>query len=104
MATDAVASNTLTGFGSGIKVHNQSPLHLHDRSHLDANMSGSPAENSASRKTKIVCTIGPTSCSREDLFRLADEVDPIAHFCADNLWRLVKPCGNLNPLRIFTLR
>ena len=25
------------------------------------------------RKTKIVCTIGPTSCSREDLFRLADQ-------------------------------
>jgi len=25
------------------------------------------------RKTKIVCTIGPTSCSREDLFGLADQ-------------------------------
>ena len=27
------------------------------------------------RKTKMVCTIGPTSCSRENLFRLAEEVD-----------------------------
>jgi hypothetical protein len=26
------------------------------------------------RKTKIVCTIGPTSCTREKLFKLADEV------------------------------
>ena len=26
------------------------------------------------RKTKMVCTIGPTSCSRENLFRLADAV------------------------------
>ena len=26
------------------------------------------------RKTKMVCTIGPTSCSRENLFRLADLV------------------------------
>lgn len=25
------------------------------------------------RKTKIVCTIGPTSCTRENLFRLADQ-------------------------------
>ena len=28
------------------------------------------------RKTKMVCTIGPTSCSRENLFRLADSVRP----------------------------
>ncbi len=28
------------------------------------------------RKTKIVCTIGPTSCSRENLFKLADSVRP----------------------------
>lgn len=33
-----------------------------------------PIELGQMRKTKIVCTIGPTSCSREDLFRLADEV------------------------------
>jgi len=26
------------------------------------------------RKTKVVCTIGPTSCSRENLFKLADAV------------------------------
>ena len=32
------------------------------------------AETAQPRKTKIVCTIGPTSCSREDLFRLADSV------------------------------
>jgi pyruvate kinase len=32
------------------------------------------AEAAQPRKTKIVCTIGPTSCSREDLFRLADSV------------------------------
>lgn len=26
----------------------------------------------ACRKTKVVCTIGPTSCDRESFFRLAD--------------------------------
>lgn len=31
-----------------------------------------PAEVNQFRKTKIVCTIGPTSCSRSDLFALAD--------------------------------
>ncbi len=32
------------------------------------------ADSSMFRKTKMVCTIGPTSCSRENLFRLADTV------------------------------
>ncbi|PSC72575.1 plastidial pyruvate kinase 2-like [Micractinium conductrix] len=31
------------------------------------------ADNMPARKTKVVCTIGPTSCDREALFRLADE-------------------------------
>ncbi|KAL4858542.1 Plastidial pyruvate kinase 3 [Chlorella vulgaris] len=29
-------------------------------------------DNPPARKTKVVCTIGPTSCDRESLFRLAD--------------------------------
>ena len=33
-----------------------------------------PEELKKVRKTKIVCTIGPTSCSKENLYRLADEV------------------------------
>ena len=36
-------------------------------------------DSSMFRKTKMVCTIGPTSCSRENLFRLADLVStPLA--------------------------
>jgi pyruvate kinase len=31
-----------------------------------------PLQDDLPRKTKIVCTIGPTSCSREGLFALAD--------------------------------
>lgn len=30
------------------------------------------SENPPARKTKVVCTIGPTSCDRESFFRLAD--------------------------------
>ena len=70
----AEARPTLTGFSGGLNIQDNSPLHLHNRSNLDPDVVHSASDSSALRKTKIVCTIGPTSCSREDLFKLADEV------------------------------
>jgi len=47
-------------------------------------------DSSMFRKTKMVCTIGPTTCSKENLFRLADAVR--AHSAH------MSPCPTLTPL------
>ena len=61
----------LTGFGSGISFQDTSPM---PRGVVDFDSVTPPEELKKVRKTKIVCTIGPTSCSKENLYRLADEV------------------------------
>ncbi|KAK9908980.1 hypothetical protein WJX75_005511 [Coccomyxa subellipsoidea] len=61
-----VSTNALAGYTKGVKL---------DKS--KEGLTGLPADRDIAalrrlRKTKIVCTIGPTSCSRENLFKLAD--------------------------------
>ena len=74
VSIDASPSSTLTGFSGGLNIQDNKPLTLQDRFNLDPDVVTPATDAAKQRKTKIVCTIGPTSCSREDLFKLADEV------------------------------
>ena len=74
MAVEAAPSKPLTGFGGGISIQDASTLKSAKRMSIDPDTVTTSDELKRVRKTKMVCTIGPTSCSRENLFRLADEV------------------------------
>ncbi|KAK9797746.1 hypothetical protein WJX73_005517 [Symbiochloris irregularis] len=65
-----VSASALAGYGVGISPSSKATVPstlnvLEGEGEL-------PAEINQFRKTKIVCTIGPTSCSQQDLFALAD--------------------------------
>ena len=73
VTVEAAPSKPLTGFGGGISIQDAGMLKSSKRRSADPDFL-TPAEDlKRVRKTKMVCTIGPTSCSRENLFRLADE-------------------------------
>lgn len=74
VAAEAAPSKPLTGFGGGISISDASMLKSSKRLSVDPDVVTASDELKKVRKTKMVCTIGPTSCSRENLFRLADEV------------------------------
>ena len=74
MAVEAAPSKPLTGFGGGISIQDTGTLKSAKRMSIDPDSVTTSDELKRVRKTKMVCTIGPTSCSRENLFRLADEV------------------------------
>ena len=68
------AATTLSGFDTGVSLGpNASPsAAVAARDRAGRAPSHPPSTDDLPRKTKIVCTIGPTSCTRESLFALAD--------------------------------
>ena len=78
----AAPSKPLTGFGSGISLQDVGGLSGPSRNVVDPDSVAPAEELRKVRKTKIVSTIGPTSCSRDNLFRLANEVGRV---CFQNL-------------------
>ncbi|KAK9863770.1 hypothetical protein WJX84_012254 [Apatococcus fuscideae] len=70
-ARPVVIADALAGYSKGVSLLNERPK-KDGRSGLDL-ARDVPTDGSQFRKTKIVCTIGPTSNTREGLWRLADE-------------------------------
>lgn len=62
-----VAAHALASPEAGIKIKESA-----HSAFMQMMMQGPEAAAAQHRKTKIVCTIGPTSCTREGLFELAD--------------------------------
>ena len=74
VSVEAAPPKPLTGFGGGIQIQDAGTLKSAKRMSIDPDVVTPSDELKRVRKTKMVCTIGPTSCSKENLFRLAEEV------------------------------
>ncbi|KAK9819720.1 hypothetical protein WJX72_001658 [[Myrmecia] bisecta] len=66
-------TDALAGYSKGVQLSRHGNQKSQPATVTQIDKEARPEHASQFRKTKIVCTIGPTCSSREDLFRLADQ-------------------------------
>ena len=81
VGVEALPTDSLVGYNKGVSLAQEVVTGREPglTTYLDPEVSFTPPEAARFRKTKIVCTIGPTSCTKEDLFLLADQVHLSCH-------------------------